>query len=345
MSLPDSCLCFLPYSLLLLLTSCASLIPTTAFIEPIDILQPDYSNPDNWAALPEKEDMADLTPEAYLADEQSTAEVDVFYLYPTTYVGSKGEDQWNASLSDKTLNEKTDKGAVLHQASIFNGAGRVYAPRYRQAHYHAFFTEDTASASKAFKLAYDDVKRAFDYYLEHYNNGRPIIIVGHSQGTVHAKKLLTDYFDTTALRSQLVVAYLVGMPIPYSSFKNISVCETPDQTGCFCSWQSWQKGYYPRKHHSENNFAVTNPLIWTTGTDYADKSLNEGTVLKKFHKGLKKHITDAQVHQGILWINKPKFFGSFFIRFKNYHVADFNLFYASVRINAMHRVATFLKKK
>ena len=54
----------------------------------------------------------------------------------------------------------------------------------------------------------EDVKAAFQYYLEHYNNGRPIIIASHSQGTTHAKRLLKEFFDGTALQHQLVAAYL-----------------------------------------------------------------------------------------------------------------------------------------
>ena len=157
----------------------------------------------------------------------------VFFLYPTTYTGQRGQDQWNAALDDKKLNKETDKTTILHQASIFNGAGRVFAPRYRQAHLHAYFSKKPASAKKAFDLAYSDVVAAFNYYLEHYNNGRPIIIAAHSQGTTHAGQLMRDNFDNQPLQQQLVVAYLVGMPVPTDYFQAISPCQKPDDTGCF----------------------------------------------------------------------------------------------------------------
>jgi hypothetical protein len=48
--------------------------------------------------------------------------------------------------------------------------------RYRQAHLHNFFTKDKEKADKAFDLAYKDLKTAFEFYLQHWNNGRPIII-------------------------------------------------------------------------------------------------------------------------------------------------------------------------
>ena len=84
------------------------------------------------------------------------------------------EKNWNASIEDRKLNDKTDGSTILYQASIFNGAGKVYAPRYRQAHLHAYFTNKRkGEAQKAFELAYADVKAAFEYYLQHYNQGRP----------------------------------------------------------------------------------------------------------------------------------------------------------------------------
>jgi len=328
----------------LVFSSCSKyLIPETSYGELPIPQAPDYADPNTWAALPDRKDLADRTPESYLKDEQEHAKVDVFFLHPTTYVGRKGEDNWNAPVYDEKVNKKTDESAILFQASVFNGAAKVYAPRYRQAHYHAYFSKKNSDVNQAFKLAYEDVKSAFEFYLKNYNNGRPIIIAGHSQGTNHAEKLLKEYFEGKPLQEKLVAAYLVGMPIVATSFKSIKVCETPEETGCFCSWRSYEKGYYPRKHLSQNNFAVTNPLNWRTDSTYVAMEMNEGTVLRKFKKGLKVGITDARVHQGLLWITKPKFFGSAFIRFKNYHIADYNLFYANIRKNAQLRTETYLK--
>src|SRR5512139_1181819 len=98
----------------------------------------------------------------------------------------------------------------VHLISI----ARIYAPRFREAHISNYFTKDTIAALKAFDLAFQDVKKAFEYYLNNYNHGRPIIIASHSQGTTHALRLLKEYFEDKPLYNQLVAAYLVGMPIP-----------------------------------------------------------------------------------------------------------------------------------
>lgn len=305
---------------------------------------PDYSQLSSWAALPSTEDLADICPKG-LNDHQATAEVDVFFVHPTTYTGlDKHQNQWNAHLADKALNKKTDQSTIKYQASIFNKAGRIYAPRYRQAHIYSYFTTDLESAKKAFDLAYSDVKKAFEYYLENYNNGRPIVIASHSQGTTHSTRLVKEFFDGKPLQEKLVAAYLVGMPVDKSTFENISPCETAEEINCFCSWRTFAHGHYPPPPWEEKTgpqYAVTNPLSWKTDTLHADYDLNIGGVLKKFNK-VRQRVVDAQVHQGLLWVNHPKIFGAKLANIKNFHVGDYNLFYMNVRENAVERVKQFL---
>ena len=111
---------------------------------------------------------------------------------------------WNADIDDVALNKKTDNTTILYQASVFNEDCRVFAPRYRQANFNAFFTNNKVVTDKAFELAYEDIKTAFEYYLEHYNQGRPIIIASHSQGTLHAGRLLKEYFEGKPLQKKFI---------------------------------------------------------------------------------------------------------------------------------------------
>lgn len=322
------------------ISSCA-VRPKGNFNPEISPIKPDYSQSQSWAALPNRADNADRTPNSSLIDQQETAEVDVFFLHPTTYTGKKGHKSWNGPIDDPKLNARTDEGTILYQASIFNGVGKIYAPRYRQAHLHAYFTKDRkADAKRAFDLAYTDIKNAFDYYLQNYNRGRPIIIAAHSQGTTHAARLLKEYFDDKALQDKLVVAYLIGIPIPKDHFQSIKICENAQQTDCFCSWRTYKKGHYP-KYPDKEEVAVTNPLLWTNQPDYADKSLNQGGVLRNFEKVLPS-LADAQIHSGLLWINKPKFPWSFLYWSSNFHIADYNLYYMNIRNNAIERAKSYL---
>ena len=328
----------------LVFQACGSARPATAFDASKVPPPPEYSNMSNWAAHPEKNDPADRTPCLDVLDRQAQAPVDVFFLYPTTYTGSRRQERdWNAAVDDAAVNQKTDSTAILYQASIFNGAGRVYAPRYRQAHLQAFFSRDKASSAEALDTAYADVQAAFAYYLEHWNEGRPFILAGHSQGARHAMYLLRDRIENSPLASRMVAAYIVGWPVKQDFFKKTKACEIPDETACFCSWRTWEREFALEKAF-EGDVICTNPLNWMTQEGvYASKSMNKGAVVRSFCVTYPE-LCDAEVYKGILLCSKPKFPGSIFFRRKNYHVGDLNLYYFNVRENAQLRAAAFAKK-
>lgn len=283
--------------------------------------------------------MADITPQS-LSDNQSTASADVFFVHPTTYT-RKGEN-WNASLQNIELNKKTDETTIKYQASIFNGAGKVFVPRYRQAHLSSFYTKEKDKAKAALDLAYQDVRSAFSYFLENENNGRPIIIAAHSQGAVHALNLLKEFFDGQELQQQLVVAYLIGWPVLKEEFSNIEPCWLPQDVNCVCSWRTFKYGYTPKKFTIGEDVLVTNPLSWNLDESLISKSENKGAILRDIDV-IHKEIADAQIHNGILWTHKPKFPGSFLFTRRNYHIADLNFYYVNVRENAISRVEAFIQ--
>src|SRR6185436_2051527 len=261
--------------------------------------KPDYSNLNYWAAHPLKWDPSDSVPKPLRKEKKDTL-VDVFFLHPTMYTMKLKDSSLNADIDDAYLNAKTDYSTILYQASVFNQHARIYAPRFREAHYNNYFPKDTLASIAAFDLAYEDVKTAFEYYLKNYNAGRPVIIASHSQGTTHALRLLKEFFETKPLQKQLVVAYIVGMPIPPNYFSTLKMCEDSLQTGCLCGWRTFRKGFKPPYVESEKEFSlVTNPITWKTTKDYASKKMNKGSVLYKFNK-IYKRTTDAQINEGVI---------------------------------------------
>jgi Protein of unknown function (DUF3089) len=304
---------------------------------------PDYANENYWAALPSKKDLSDSVSAALIDLYVFDNRADVFFIHPTTFT-DKNSPALNADINDVALNAKTDYSTILYQASAFNQYA-IYAPRYRQAHLRNYFSVDSVTALTAFNIAYSDVKNAFQYYLDHYNNGRPIIIASHSQGTTHAKELLKEFFDGKPLQKQLVAAYLTGMYIPENYYTTIPVGKNATQTGCVLAWRTYAKGYMPGFVNNEKiKGIVVNPLTWTTDSTNIPASLNKGGILKKYNK-LTPNVCNAVIHEGILWINKPNIAGSFLINMKNYHVGDINLFYMNIRENIQRRVSFFLKIK
>jgi hypothetical protein len=330
---------FLISTLLFISCSTRYVITTPQQNNPAANAIPDYNELDLWAAHPWKRDPSDSVP-AEIKNKFQDSIADVFFIHPTTYTGEKKD--WNSDINDARLNAKTDNSSILYQATVFNQHARIFAPRYRQAHYSTFFVQSDA-AKKAFDTAYADIQSAFEFYLENYHNDRPLIIAGHSQGALIAIRLLKDYFDNKALQKNLVAAYIIGWPIAQNVFSDIPVCNTPLQTGCFCGWRTFRVGYIPEYVAKETPSIVTNPLTWTTTDTYAPRELNKGSVLRDFNK-IVPAVTDAQIEKSVLWSAKPRFRGSIFFTTPNYHIADINLFYMNIRENVEQRIYSFLKK-
>lgn len=305
---------------------------------------PDYDFLKYWIAHPEKEDMADLVPgKGELQEYQETSDVDVFFIYPTIYQGKQDKEHpWIADANDKKLNKRIGQTTIKNQASVFNSVAKIYAPLYRQAHLNVYYAGDLKLKVEALEFAYTDVRRAFQYYLENWNNGRPIIIASHSQGTTHAVSLLREFFENRPLIDQLVSAYIVGMPLAKDTFSDIPICDDPGDTGCWLTWNTFRRDYYPPGHEYLYRRALNvNPLSWTTDSTYVSWGQNKGGVLRNFQKIL-PGLSDAQNVDGMLWINKPRFFGNFLINWDRYHIADYNLFYLNIRENVEQRVEKYL---
>lgn len=328
----------------------ACLVPARHFEKYTAPPLPDYALEKNWAALPTKKDSADfIIPNAGLKDGQATAKVDVFFIHPTLYYRGKS---WNADVNDKGTNKLVDRYTIQRQASVFNGSCRIYAPRYRQATLYTFI-DTKGDGRKALDLAYSDVKSAFEYYLKHYNNGRPVIIASHSQGTYHAARLIQDFFENdAALYHQLVAAYLIGGNITQNEFKVVVPCREKEQTGCLLAWRTMVWGSKEKAPREKNKTApmfdaygkseCTNPLSWKTDTAYVPATLNTGSVNKKFN-AIQPGVADAKISgEHVLWIHRPKAKG--YPKGKNFHVYEYNLFYMNIRENVQQRIDAYFGK-
>ena len=199
------------------------------------------------------------------------------------------------------------------QAFSINIAGYLLRDTGRQTS-RLFLPPTSKQAEAALDTAYEDVKAAFEYYLKNYNHGRPIIIASHSQGTMHAGKLLKEFFEGKPLQKQLVCAYIIGLPVFANYFSQMKPCEDSASTGCFISWRTFEEGYVsPLIEQEKLKAYVINPLTWTMDTVLAPSELNKGGILRNFNKVI-PGLVHAQIHGNILWVNKPKFFGRFFLQ-------------------------------
>jgi hypothetical protein len=304
---------------------------------------PDYSKLNYWAAHPWKKDPSDSVPKPLRQNYIPDSLVDVFFIHPTTLTDNN-DTRWNATIDDAAINQRTDYSTILYQASVFNEQCRVFAPRYRQAHLKAFYIA-AKEAAVYFETAYQDVKKAFEYYLQNFNNGRPIIIASHSQGTKHAGRLLKEFFENKPLYNKLVCAYIIGLPVPDNYFTILQPCKDSTATGCFVSWRTYHRGYTEPNYVAKENFKalLVNPLTWTNDTTLISATQNSGGVLLNFNK-IVPHVVNANIHNNILWASKPNIFGKIFYTQQNYHVGDINLFYMNIRQNVRARIGAFWKR-
>jgi len=298
---------------------------------------PDYSVASSWA----------ITPSTYpnnLKHWQTTTtnlKADVFYIYPTLNVEKK-DLRWNMPITDKVQYDKIVNKAVYFQASAFINAGQLYVPIYRQAHLRSY-SRYNSGGKQALNLAYADVKKAFKYYLKNYNNGRPIIIASHSQGTTHAIRLLKEFFDGKALQKQLIAAYLPGIAIRPGTFKQLKFMTKPNETSGFVTWNTYKKNYYPKTFNKWFKGAyVSNPITWDKQTT-SKRADHKGFLFsngKMYTKALQVYVKD-----GILWTSLPHFpYRLFVLGKKRYHAGDINLFWEDIRENAVLRVKAYLDK-
>ena len=309
---------------------------------------PDYSNLYYWAAHPSKWDYSDSIP-AFLTDEMRDSSVDVFFLHPTTYTRDFENSNFNADIDDSALNHKTDVTTILYQATVFNGSCRVFAPRYRQAHLKAYFQAESEQSKKAFDLAYSDLRAAFQYYLDHWNHGRPIIVAAHSQGSMHAVRLLQEFFDGKPLQKQLVCAYVVGWQIKKDDFKSLPFGSSPTQTGCVVGWRTYKDDKEDLMIRREGgNSLCVNPVTWRTDNSWSTNEMHKGAVGKDFNALVEKKISvEVAPDINILWVKIPEDIeqrSGMASRFGNFHIADYNLFWMDIRENIKERINAYLKQ-
>ena len=328
------------YVLLWFVTGCKISYNTYDFDKSPEIVKPNYSDKDSWAVLPEN-----------IPDEISTfnidknkKEADVFFIYPTL-IDSRNQREWNSDIWDEDIRNDVINRPVKYQASAWLDAGNLYVPYYRQAHIRVFNDKFRVDGDKALNLAYNDIKEAFSYYLENFNNDKPFIIASHSQGTVHAKRLIAEFIDGKELQKKLIAAYLVGIKVFEDEFKNIKPMNSANETGGFVTWNTFKFNKYPRKDNYENWFkggVTTNPITWDDSKE-TKKDLHKGLLyrdLKIFSQNI-----DIKLIDGIVWSTVPNVPGKILLQtVRSYHFADINLFWVDIRENAKLRVDQWFMK-
>jgi hypothetical protein len=216
----------------------------------------DYSNGDNWLCRPGRQDACavDLTTTVVAADGKMTREawaanpkapIDCFYVYPTVSNDPAGNSDM--------IPGPEEKGVIRAQFARFASQCRPFAPLYRQitlTALRALLAGNPIPADRV--LAYNDVLDAWNYYLEHDNNGRGVVLIGHSQGSGVLTQLIKNEIDGKPVQARMISALLLGtnLPVPQGkdvggAFQHVPLCHSATQTGCVITYASFRANVPP----------------------------------------------------------------------------------------------------
>ena len=296
----------------------------------------DYSQSAHWLYLPAAVDKA----------------IDVFYLYPTAWSNNDPDPQICAI--DEPTMLLGAPSAFGRQATAFETVGNIYAPYYRQ---------DNSSAVDRLNIIAGiptlDAAAAFDYYIRHYNNGRPFILAGHSQGADVLSNLLAGYMkDHPDVYSRMIAAYVVGFPITaayLAANPHLKFAEGPDDTGVIISYNTEAPDVLPGTNTVLSGMVglVINPITWTRDESVATKAEGLGSfmpdpVTRVFSPA--PQYADARIDKanGVLicsTANEDAMYAlSGSLGRGVYHTFDYPFYYYNIRANAANRTAKFLSK-
>ncbi|MGE0599369.1 MAG: DUF3089 domain-containing protein [Dehalococcoidia bacterium] len=215
----------------------------------------DYSADANWLCRGKVDDLCsqsrtvEVVSAGLHAEERTTvaaaqSTVDCFYVYPTVSTDSGVNSDLEPGAAER--------GVIVAQAAPFSSACRVFAPLYRQLTITAL-TSGRFSDATGVATAYGDVVAAWEYYLAHDNNGRRVVLIGHSQGATVLKRLIQEHIDSdAAVRGHLAAAFLLGTAVSVPSgsdvggdFQNIPACGSATQMGCVIAYSTFNEASPP----------------------------------------------------------------------------------------------------
>jgi len=344
--------CTIPAVMLLVvmvLSGCGGTPATNTSTQPVasetttTVTPADYSNPARWLS----------------ADTTGTKKVDVFYVYPTAYSRTSTSQPVFCAVDDPQMMNGAQV-SFQQQATAFAPLSNIYAPYYRQVDAMYQLAQPVAQQNANIQqVPLVDVTAAFEYYLQHYNKGRPFILVGHSQGSAVLKFLLSDYMKSHPdVYKRMIAAYVVGQSItPQYLAQNphLKFATGPGDTRVILSWNTEAPVVNGTNPVIQAGGIAINPITWTTGEATATAASNLGSIQldpKTSLPALDKNgqiervmnLADARVDKakGVVICSTvdPAQYQSHFPQ-GVYHLQDYPFYYFDVRANAARRIQTY----
>lgn len=343
-------------------------VPSEEFVEQEALVENAYASADMWYVRPGKGGQLVRWQPEYADDrgllpspaESASPDFAVFFVHPTSYLN---RSSWNAELGDEEA-ERVARIYLRGMASPLGSATEIWAPRYRQATIGAFLT-DKPEGQMAFDTAYRDVAQAFSHFVANVDPELPIVLAGHSQGSLHTMTLLHEQVAGTPLADRVAAAYVIGWPISETHdlpLMGLPACTSADQVGCIQSWASYAEPadpsqveqYYARsiglngETRGDSPILCTNPLTGTRGGEAA-ASANLGSLVPDNDMQAGELVPFAVParcdSRGILLIGDPPEMGRYVLPGNDYHVYDIPLFWANMQADVTRRVESWTRNR
>jgi CubicO group peptidase (beta-lactamase class C family) len=304
----------------------------------------DYAKPANWIATGGALDKP----------------VDVFYLYPTAW-HRHGDEGYLAAIDNASMRKHAPK-VFQEQAAAFAKTGNLFAPFYRQIDAVWGLGLKTDAAREAYFLGapYTDAVAAFDYYIKHYNQGRPFILAGHSQGSTMLRLMLIHYFAKhPEVYERMIAAYVIGYSMTKGDFADnphLRFAQGPDDTGVVISYNTEAPGLSFKNPTTLEGSIAINPITWTRSDEPAPASANLPSRLFAEDGSYRDvpHYADAAVDlkRGTVICStvKPEDYKLNFggatdiFPLGIYHAQDYPFYWHSLEANALMRAQAYVRK-
>ncbi|MCW8195502.1 DUF3089 domain-containing protein [Proteobacteria bacterium 005FR1] len=246
----------------------------------------DYSNKDNWLCRPDNLRYCDIdmTTSVVMGDgtllketwsRAKDPQIDCFYVYPTVS-------------RDTTSNSDMEPGVgeinvIRQQFARFGSKCRVFAPIYRQITLTALRANMSGQGQGMAidrALGYNDVVNAWNHYLQHHNNGRGVVLIGHSQGSGVLSQLIPAEIEGKPIQDQIISALIIGSNVQVpkgklvgGTFKKMPLCRSGEDLGCVVAYASFRSTVPPPagslfgRGGQDTVSACTNPAQLATGSN------------------------------------------------------------------------------
>lgn len=301
---------------------------------------PDYNDEKNWIYCE--------------TNSQAEKPVDCFLICPTVDLG------WHSNLNANMEDPKIRNyflSALNMERGIYDSVSAMFSPLYRQVAFPVY--QMSSSRTEYHKsIGFGDLRRAFRTYLDKYNNGRPIVMAGFSQGADMMLRLLKEpeFYNDPRLKNNLVAAYAIGWRLTKADRARFTLLQPAQgelDGGVVVAMNTEAVDVdssllVPKGVRTLN----INPLNWKTDGTVADDRDNLGCVFMDGNGNVKKETAGV----GRVYIDEkrgtlklpdldPKDYVTKMFPDGIFHLYDYKFFFRNLQRNVLRRSLNFLLER